>query len=174
MLDYKEQQRRSNRDHKPVTKHLNTCLEEAILWRCILWDECNPEWKWVRCFIITDSHIIHFENKYSYIVICMYFFTYINENGVNVIGAVISLEWGDIWAKVVSWRISKLLNHRIRNNFSHFSSKIICLHKYYQLEDWLTWYDEYVSIFISIICPMSSSTITNGETRCLIANQLQI
>ena len=43
MLDYKEQQRRNNRDHKPVTKHLNTCLEEAILWRYILLDEYNPD-----------------------------------------------------------------------------------------------------------------------------------
>ena len=87
---------------------------------------CDDVFSWMSVTLMKMSKIFyhnifphHFENKHSYIVICMYFFTYINENGVNVIGAVISLEWGDIWAKVVSWNISKILNHDIKNNFSH-------------------------------------------------------
>ena len=91
---------------------------------------CDDIFPWMSVTLMKMSKIFYhnrslyyryFENKYSYIVIGICYFTYINENCVNVIGAVISLEWCDIWAKVVSWKISKLLNHHIRNNFSQLN-----------------------------------------------------
>ena len=37
----------------------------------------------------------------------------------------------------------------------------------------LTWYNEHISILVPVVCSMSRCTIANGETRCLIADQLK-
>lgn len=87
---------------------------------------------------------------------------YVNEDGVDVVGETVSLEGSQIGPEIVRYikmRIERLISFKNHINFKN---------------NFYTWYDENIAIFVSVVGPVSSSAIANGETRRQFTDLLSV
>ena len=90
--------------------------------------------------------------------------TYINKDSVDVVGAVVALEGGDVRTEVVGWK---------KKNIDARFSRLIVIIIILVIIIMITWDDEDVSILVSVVGTMPGCAVADGEPGSLVADQLQ-
>ena len=95
--------RRSSRGRTPGTRGRSRCWPRATPSRCTPGGACNPAQHTTHCLHNIKIYILQA--------------TYIDKNSVNIICAVVALEWRDVRPEVVRWKYLLSIKYFCRQYF---------------------------------------------------------
>lgn len=128
--------------------------DNVFTWFCITLEKYREKSK--------NDGISGFGYKCRLALFCLAIFellkrAYVNKNSIDVIGESVSLEWCQIWAKIIGYTIENGLK-------LEFSALI---KRRCTFDEILTWNTQNITILLTVIATMPTCTVTNCESKII-------